>query len=97
MNELFSKEFLASIGVNLDDETYAALAQYSEDMLNARVVESVVELLDEEQLEQLQAMRGSSPDQIAAWLTRNVPELPAVIEDEINILLGDIAESSTDL
>lgn len=97
MNELFSKEFLVSIGVDLDDETYAALARHSEDTLNTRVVDSVVELLDEDQLEQLQAMRSSSPDQIAEWLRRNVPELPAIIEDEVNILLGDIAESSTDL
>ena len=94
MNELFSKDFLTSIGVHLDDRTRVALVEHSEQTLNARIIDAIVELLDERQLEELQSLRSTSQDETLIWLQRNVPELQAVIEDEINILLGDIAESS---
>lgn len=94
MDELLSKDFLRSIGVSLDDATYTALSQHSEETLNARVIESIIELLDENQLEELQKLQGASGNELSEWLVDNVPELSGIIEDEIAILLGDIAESS---
>jgi hypothetical protein len=97
MDALLSKKFLDSIGVSLDELTYHALEQHSQESLQSRILEAIIELLDEQQLEELQAMRLSNQSDVETWLKVNVPDLNLVIEDEIAILLGDIAESSDKL
>ncbi|MDQ5932618.1 MAG: hypothetical protein QG649_703 [Patescibacteria group bacterium] len=97
MDALLSKKFLDSIGVSLDESTYRALEQHSQESLQARIIEAVIDLLDEQQLEDLQALRLSGQFEMETWLQANVPDLNYIIEDEIAILLGDIAESSDKL
>lgn len=94
MNELLSRAFLESIGVNIDDEKFAALSQHYEDTLNERVINEIVEELDENQLGELTTYRDGDTESLQQWLVVNVPKLDEIIEDEIAILLGEIAESS---
>lgn len=92
-----SKEFLTGIGVELDDETHKLLSEHYDTTLSDRVTTEIVEELDDEQLQQLQALKGAPDEQLQAWLTANVPELSEIIEDEVAILLGEIAENSDKL
>jgi hypothetical protein len=94
MDGLLNKKFLEDIGVTLDDQTYAALSQHYEETLNDRVISEIVDELDERQLEELNNLKGGSTDILQQWLQENVPQLDEIIEDEIAILLGEIAENS---
>jgi len=97
MDGLLSKSFLASIGINLDDDKCTALSQHYEDTLNERVIEQIVEELDENQLNELAHYRNGNAENLQQWLVTNVPQLDEIIEDEIAILLGEIAENSEEI
>lgn len=94
MDGLLNKKFLDDIGVTLDDQTYAALSQHYEETLNDRVINEIVDELDERQLEELSSLKGGSTGILQQWLQENVPQLDEIIEDEIAILFGEIAENS---
>ena len=88
------KQLLTSLGINLSDEDQAVLAEHIDSTLNQRVIDEIVDSLDEEQLQELAGLRGASETAMEQWLIANVPDLKDIIEDEINILLGDIAEEA---
>lgn len=92
--EMITKEFLATIGIELDGSTYQAFAQHFEDTLFDRIIESVVDSLDDAQIQQLALMKNGDPEQLWKWLQVTVPELGEIIQDEIDILLGELAENS---
>lgn len=94
MNGLFSKEFLASLGISLDDSTYALFDNHVEQTLNERVIESIVDELTDEQVVELGQLDTSDHTTLQHWLVANVTELNVIIEDEVAILLGEIAENS---
>ena len=94
MNGLFSKEFLASLGISLDDSTYTLFDNHVEQTLNERVIESMADELTDEQLVELGQLDMSDHAILQHWLVANVTELNAIIEDEVAILLGEIAENS---
>ena len=96
MTPLLSKQFLADIGVDVDEQTYQALSQHYEDTLDDRILRAVVTELDEEQLQSVVSMRDQ-PEQLSTWLVENVSDLGEIIEDEVAILLGDMAESADQL
>ncbi len=95
MNGLFSKKFLKSIGVEIDDDTYVTLSEQYEQTLDNRVLKEIAEALDERQLKEFQTLKQASSEERERWLIENVPELDEIIEDEIAILLGEIAENNT--
>lgn len=97
MDVLLSKQFLQDIGVSLDEQAYRALSQHYEETLNERVITEVVDGLDEVQLEHLQALKDAELNILRDWLVANVPDLSQIIEDEVAILLGELAENSDKL
>lgn len=94
MDGVLNRQFLADIGVRLDERTYQVLADHYEQTLNDRVLEEITLELDEQQLKQLETLKDAAPEELAAWLAANVPQLGEIIEDEIAILMGEIAEDS---
>lgn len=94
MHGLLNRKFLEGIGVELDEQTFDALSEHYERTLNERVMAEIVDGLDEDQLEALHSLEGGETDLLCAWLVANVPQLDEIIEDEVAILLGEIAESS---
>lgn len=91
---VLSKQFLDDLDIQLDERAYAAFNQHFEETLSERIVESVVELLDEQQVQELVATRDQGDEQLQTWLQTNVPNLKEIIEDEVYILIGELAENS---
>ena len=89
-----TRQFLTDLGIELDDEHYAVLAEHFDTTLHDRVVDEVVAELTPEQAHQLAELQAGSDDQLYAWLQQHVPDLSDIISDEIEILLGEIAEDS---
>ncbi len=92
MSELISREFLESIGVVIDDETYASFAEHYESTLSQRVIGEIVDELDEAQLSELSLFRDMDAEHLQTWIVDNVPQIGEIVEDEIAILAGEIAE-----
>lgn len=91
---IITKDFLNQIGVNITDENIEKLSDYFETTLDKRVMDSIVSELSDEQLEELQQMKKNPNDQLMSWLGANVPSLKDIIEEETDILLGELAEHS---
>ncbi len=90
---LLNKTFFASIGIELDDAEYQALAAHFDSTLHERVVNEIVEGLTPEQAAEL-ANLGDDDERVNQWLIDNVPDLQDIVQDEVDILLGEIAEDS---
>lgn len=91
---LLNKEFLASIGITLDDESAQVLSDHYETTLSDRVSSEIVQDLSPEQSQELSQLKAMPDDQLQGWLKMNVPDLKEIIEDEVAILLGELAENS---
>ena len=91
---ILSKKILTSLGVNLSDNDFAALSQHFEETLDKRVFDEIAYSLTPEQAHELAAMGGASDDEITTWIQTNVPDFADIVSDEIDIMLGEIAESN---
>lgn len=91
---LLNKTFLNEIGITLTPAEEKALSEQYEATLNDRVTTEIVESLTPAQLGQLEQYKNAPDDQLQQWLVANVPSLNEIIEDEVAILLGEIAENS---
>ena len=88
---ILSRSLLADLGINLSDEDYQSLADHFESTLEERVINEIVLELSPEQAEELSHMQEASDDQIVDWVRANI------VSDEIDILLGELAEDSEKL
>jgi hypothetical protein len=78
----------------LNDQDYQLLEEHFETTLRSRVIEEIVEELSPEQAQELATMQDQSDEQLLAWLQVNVLNFRDVVSDEVDILLGELAENS---
>src|SRR5664279_1457550 len=98
MQPIITKEHIDSVGITLDDQASAVLLTHLNDTLQERVGAEITESLDDEQLQQLLDIREKGDDQATAvWLQANVPELQTIIQDEIDILLGEVTNDADNI
>ena len=91
---ILNRALLEDLGINLSDADYQSLAEHFESTLEERVINEIVLELSPEQAEQLSHMQESSDDQIVDWVRANVPNFADIVSDEVDILLGELAEDS---
>ena len=94
---ILTKEFLEQIGIHLDDESIAQLSEQAEEKLYRRVLDEIIELSDSAQLEELKKLEEMDDESAQAWLQANVEDFDEIVEDEIAILLGEIAENADNI
>lgn len=92
-----SKEFLVSIGVELDDEHYALFVEHIDETLYERIENGILRTLSPEQIQELAALRNSDESSVWQWLQSNVPPLNEIVRAEVDALLADIVRSSDHL
>lgn len=93
---IVTKAQLNSIGINLPEDQMQALIQHVEDTINSQIGEEIVESLDDEQLKELVQMQDNDvpAEEIDAWIRERVPEYDEIIEDNVAIVLGELADNS---
>lgn len=93
---IVTKAQLNSIGINLPEDQMQALIQHVEDTINSQIGEEIVESLDDGQLKELVQMQDNDApaEEIDAWIRARVPEYDEIIEDNVAIVLGELADNS---
>ncbi|HSX06604.1 MAG TPA: DUF5663 domain-containing protein [Candidatus Saccharimonadia bacterium] len=91
---LLNRELLQDLGIQLDEQDYTLLSDHFDTTLQTRVIDEIVEELTPDQAEQLAALQGAGDEQLLEWLTANVPQFKDIVSDEVDILLGELAEDS---
>lgn len=88
-------ETLRSIGITLEGGELTALLEHINEKIETAIGEEVIEELDDEQLKEMAQLEETSTDEeLAAWIAQHVPVYKEIVEDNIAIVLGDLAESS---
>lgn len=93
---IVTKAQLNSIGINLPEDQMQTLIQHVEDTINSQIGEEIVESLDDDQLKELVQMQDNDApaEEIDAWIRARVPEYDEIIEDNVAIVLGELANNS---
>lgn len=94
---LLDKTFLTTLGIQLSDQEYELLSKHFETTLYNRVINEIVEELSPEQARELTRYQNSTEEELGGWLQKNIKDLPEIVSDEVDILLGELAENSADL
>lgn len=92
MNLQLHQQLLTDLGIELSNEEYAELSDYIDTTLVDRVINEIIDYLNDDQTEKLANLKDSNQETTWLWLTDNVPELKEIIQNEIDILLGEIAQ-----
>lgn len=89
---LIDQKFLNDIGIDTDDATLRQLDDSFTDELSDNICDEIFESLSEDQaLELLDLMEHEDPH-VASWLSKALPNLRDIVEDEITIMYGTLAE-----
>lgn len=95
MNPIITRETLEQAGVDLTNKDIDALLEHLNQELEERVGSEITASLNDEQLKELlDIQEHASDEQLVEWMTANVPELDQITQDEIDILLGELAENA---
>lgn len=91
---LLNKDLLTDLGINLSDEDAQLLSEHFDTTLRTRVIEEIVQELTPDQAQQLASMQQASDEDLMNWLKANVLNFNEIVSDEVDILLGELAENS---
>jgi hypothetical protein len=95
MQHIITKDLLVALGINVAEDQLDTLVEHANTTLHERIGAEITESLDDEQLKELVALEeAGDDDKVTSWLSANVPELKEIIEDERDILLGELAENA---
>lgn len=95
MQEFITKDTLVNLGINLEGKDVNSLLTHLNDTLEERVGAELTEALDDNQLKTLLDLQEkASDDEVGEWLKANVPEFDQIVQDEIDIMLGELAENT---
>ena len=94
----FTPELLTKLGINLSHDDQASLLNELQTTLQERVGLALFDLLDDDEANTLLALQESGDDNaISEWIVINVPEYSDVVQDEYDILVGELAEKASAL
>jgi predicted transcriptional regulator len=91
---ILSKQLIQDLGIELNEQDYASLSEHFETTLQERVINEITMELSPEQAQELATMQSASDEDLLAWLQANVTDLAEIVSDEVDILLGELAENS---
>jgi len=95
MDDLITPEMLAETGIIVAENELEEYLTLMNDQLTDRVGQAILEVLTDEQIDELAEVQETDDDEaLNTWLEKNVSDLEDIIQDEIDILLGEAAESS---
>lgn len=90
-----TEDTLTKVGIELKDKDIPLLLDHLNETLEERIGAEITESLADDKLKELLDLQESGNDEATAnWLSTNVPELEQIIQDETDILLGELAENS---
>ena len=95
MQDYITKDSLLALGINLDDKDVDSLIAHLNDTVEERIGTEITEALDDAQLEELVALQDAATDEeIGIWIATHVPDYEQIVQDNIDIVIGELAESA---
>lgn len=93
--QYITKEIIDQLGINLNETDADSLLAHLNSTLAERIGAEITEELDDEQLKTLLRLQETaSEEEVGDWIKQNVPEIEQIAQDEVDILLGELADGS---
>lgn len=84
---------LTDMGLNLGEAEITSLLMEVNEELNGRVGVALMDELADEQLQEYRDFEeGATPEQKLKWFSERVKDVPQIVQDEVDIVLGELAE-----
>lgn len=97
-NYIITEANLNEMGIELSADKMTSLLDHLNQELNERVGTALLQELDDEQIDEYnEFIKTASEDQVGEWLSAKIPEFTQIIQDEIDVMLGDVAEKAEKL
>ncbi len=91
-------EDIKAVGIKIPEGQEDTFVQHTNETLQERIGTEITTSLTDEQIDQMLAVQEDADDEhLQAWLLENVPELDDIVKDEVDILLGELVESTETL
>lgn len=98
MQDYITKDSLLALGIKLPDEGADALIIHLNDTVEERIGTEITESLRDDELQELITLQDNASDEeIASWIAAHVPDYEAIVQDNIDIVVGELAENSGDI
>lgn len=95
MTTTFTSEIFTKLNIILPASEQADFLEQLNVELQERIGIAIFDLLNDEEAETLIALQENGSDKVIAdWIQANVPEYSEVVEDEYDLLVGEIAASA---
>lgn len=92
------KDLLTSLGISLPENEEADFLQYLYTTLEERVGNAITQLLNDDEFDDLMDLELKADDAtIEAWVRQHVPDYANLVQDEFDILMGELAEHANSL
>lgn len=92
------KNLLTSLGVTLPENEEEEFLQYLYTTLEERVGNAITQLLSDDEFDELMELELKADDAtIEAWIQRHVPDYANIVQDEFDILMGELAAHADSL
>ena len=89
-----TKESIESLGLDFGNQDLDALVEQINAKLNKLISDEITEELDSQSYNILLEMgKTANKDEIFTWLKQNIPEFDQIVQDNIDIVLGDLADN----
>jgi hypothetical protein len=94
MQDYITKDSLVSLGVNPDTTDLDATLQELNEKVEELIGDEIVSSLTSGDAEALEAMQETASDEeLAEWIIERVPDYQEIVQDNIDIVLGQYAET----
>jgi hypothetical protein len=96
--QYITEQTLEDLDIKLDPEAKQQLLEHFNETLQTRIGAEITESLNDDQLEELLTLQQDGDEaKIAQWLRQNVPDLNDIVQDEVDILIGELADSTNQI
>lgn len=97
-DQTITEDMLTELGIEVTEQEKTTLLTHANDTLQERIGEEITEYLDDEQLKEFLALQESTSDEeVGTWLAERVPNLQDIVSDNLEIVLGELADSTDDI
>jgi hypothetical protein len=98
MQQYVSKQMLTDLGIEVSEEDAVSLLVHLNEKIEEMIGAEITEALDDTQLEELLKLQeNGTDDEIGDWIATHVPNYQEIVQDNIDIAIGEMVDSADDI
>lgn len=98
MQSYITKQQLINLGIDIDDEAIDSLLAHLNETVEERVGADIAASLSYDQLKELLALQETASDEeLGKWIASRITDHEQIVQDTIDIVLGELADGAANV